>query len=457
MIRHQTEIAVVGAGLAGLTAAYDLHRKGHDVVVLEAQDRVGGRTLSVPIAGDHMIDIGGTWHSTRHRHLAELAEEVGAGTHPTYDRGKQLLELEGHTHRVFGGMVRLAPLALLDIATARTRLNQLAKTVPPEAPWLAERAGEWDATTLGSWIANTLRTATGRALMTSLARSIWAAEPHEINLLQALAYIHGVGSVEAMTSTAGLLANRFGAGAQELSHRMAAALGSRVLLSRPVRAISQREGSVEIMSDTELVEAEQVVVALPPPLVRTVEFDPPLPPERLRIFEGLPMGDAIKVIVAYPEPFWRAAGLSGQAGSDNGPIAATVDMTPAGGGPGVLVGVIPGEWAQQFRTMDAVAREARVLACLARLYGPEAEACDQYIEKDWSEDPWARGGFFGLAGTGVLTGPFRTVNRATGRIHWAGAETDFESFGQMDGAVASGRRAAREASVALRERQPIPS
>ncbi|WP_330229105.1 FAD-dependent oxidoreductase [Nocardia sp. NBC_00508] len=447
----ETEVVVVGAGLAGLTAARDLTASGHDTVVLEAQDRVGGRTLAVSAGSDVTVDLGGCWFSERKKHIIALADELRIGGYPTYDHGKQVLELDGRVQSFRAGIPILSPLTLLDIGKARLSLNMMCGQVPEHAPWLAARATEWDNATLDDWMRNNMGNAKARTLLASLARSIWGAEPAEVNLLQALAYMRTVGSVEALTAASGgLLSDLFVDGAHQISTLLADSLGDRVLLSQPVRALIQSADQVEVRSAEVTVRARRAVVAIPPALLGDIAFDPVLSADRLRIVRGLPMGRMAKVALVYPEPFWRAAGLSGQAGSDRPPVAATFDVSPCDGAVGILVGFVPGDWATQFSAMSESDRRAGVVDAFVRLFGPRAADYEHYLEKDWTADPWVRGCYFGLAERGLVTGPLRHVDAADGLVHWAGAETIWESFGSMDGAVASGRRAARQIAAALR-------
>jgi monoamine oxidase len=91
---HKTDVVIVGAGFAGLTAARELVRKGRDVTVLEARDRVGGRVKRGTIAG-HTVDVGGMWVGPTQTRLLELIKEYGLHTRPQFEQGKDISEVNG--------------------------------------------------------------------------------------------------------------------------------------------------------------------------------------------------------------------------------------------------------------------------------------------------------------------------------------------------------------------------
>jgi monoamine oxidase len=277
--------------------------------------------------------------------------------------------------------------------------------------------------------------------------TIWGDEPETVNLLQALAYIRGAGSLDALASRE--LQDRFVDGSAMLPDGLAAELGERVICGIPVERITTRGDGVEIHAGAHAVRARRVVVTAPPALASKIEFEPSLPAIRDRALRCLPMGAIIKVAAVYDRPFWREDNLSGRAISTQGPVTAVFDNSPPEAEPGVLFGFVPGKRARQLARLDSVARRQAVLGSFSRLFGGRAARPDLFLEKDWSADPWAGGCYFGLARPGALTGPLRHLREPLGAIHWAGAETAGSNYGGMDGAVTSGERAATEVLASL--------
>ena len=132
---------MVGAGLAGLVAARELVAARRSVLVIEARDRVGGRTVNASIGAGKVVEMGGQWVGPTQDRLLALAGELGIETFPTYHEGRNLLELRGKLRRYKGTIPRLAPHVLLDIGRARRRLRRAAQRVPADAPWNGAEGG----------------------------------------------------------------------------------------------------------------------------------------------------------------------------------------------------------------------------------------------------------------------------------------------------------------------------
>ena len=161
MDSHEADVVVVGAGLAGLVAARDLQRAGRSVVVLEARDRVGGRTLNQEIGGGKVVEAGGQWIGPTQDRLAALADELGVERFPTFGDGEHLIEVGGEVRRYRGRIPKLPPAALADFAQAQLRLDRMARKVPTAAPWEARRAERWDGQSFHTGCAGTSARAAG--------------------------------------------------------------------------------------------------------------------------------------------------------------------------------------------------------------------------------------------------------------------------------------------------------
>src|SRR5918999_5245196 len=132
---RDADLVVVGAGLAGLSAASTAAAAGANVVVVEARDRVGGRVLNEEIGDGKVVEVGAQWIGPTQDRLAALARELEVDTFPTWGEGENVIEYDGDLRRYTGTIPRINPLVLVDFARAQRRLNQLAKRVPLEAPW----------------------------------------------------------------------------------------------------------------------------------------------------------------------------------------------------------------------------------------------------------------------------------------------------------------------------------
>jgi monoamine oxidase len=450
MRRLDADVAVVGAGLAGLVAARDLAAAGLEPVVLEARERVGGRLLSVPIGEGEQVEIGGQWVGPTQDRVAALAAELGVETFPTHTEGSNLVELDGRLRRYSGTIPRLGPLVLADIAQARMRLDRAARRIDPDAPWASPDAALLDGLSLAAWLRRVVKTPTARKLIRIAGRTVWGAEPEELSLLHALFYVRSAGGFDMLLDTeGGAQQDRFVGGSQLLALGLADRLGERVVLASPVRRVEAPDGALSVVANGVEVAARRAILALPPPLCAAIEFDPPLPPSRARLAQRMPHGWLIKCTAIYYEPFWRAEELSGEAVSDAGPVTLAFDNSPPGGSPGALVGFVGGADARNFASRPASERRAAILTGFARLFGPRALRAEGYLELDWAAERWTGGGPVCNFATGGWTNCGRALREPCGPIHWAGAETATVWCGYMDGAVRSGERAAREVLEAL--------
>jgi monoamine oxidase len=443
------DVVIVGAGLAGLCAARALIERGAHCVVLEAQDRVGGRTLSQQLAGA-MIDLGGQWIGPRQDRLAALARELGVKTFEQYHTGRKLLSWNGKLASYDGDLPSLPYLSQFELLLTDRRWKKFADQIPPEAPWRAPRAEEWDGMTLETWKRRNLRSAGARLFVDVVTRAVLTCEPRDVSLLFFLSYLRWGHGLERLISIGdGAQQDRFVGGAQQISERLAATIAPHVILAAPVRAIEQNTDGVIVASDTGIYRAGYAIVAIPPVLAGRIEYTAPLPSKRDQLTARMPMGSVIKYVAAYQRPFWREAGFSGEAVSDTGITVTTFDDTSHDGEHPALVTFSDGQAARDWADRTSDERREAVLWELVRFFGPEAARPVAFAEKNWNLDPWSRGCYVGLAGPGTLTACGEALREPCGRIHWAGTETATDWMGYMDGAIQSGHRAADEVHARL--------
>ena len=442
---QETDVVVVGAGLAGLAAARDLVAAGKDVVVLEARERVGGRVLNEDLGGGGVVELGGAWIGPTQDRLAALARELDVATFPTWSAGKHLLELDDRVRRYRGLVPPINPLVLVEAGVAHLRLSRMAKRVPLDAPWKTPNARELDAQTAHSWLRRNIRSATGRQLFELTIEAVFATEPEDLSLLHMLFYIRSGGDLETLLRMeGGAQQDRFVGGSQLIATRLAERLGERVVLGAPVRRISHAADSVTVEADGARVRARRAIVALAPALAGRLAYDPPMPGYRDQLTQRTPLGTVVKCQALYDEPFWRAEGLSGQAASTRGPVTLVVDGSPPDGRPGVLTAFLEGRRARELGRLPAEQRRTAVIDCLARLFGPRARNPAGYLERVWADEEWSRGCYGCYMPPGAWTAYGPALREPIGPLHWAGTETATVWSGYMDGAVRSGEAAAGE-------------
>ncbi len=440
---EQVDVAVVGAGLAGLAAARRLAEGGADVVVLEASERVGGRTVNEPISETEKTEMGGQWVGPTQDRVLALIEELGLETFPTRTEGQNVIEMGGRLRRYRGTIPKLSPLVLADLGIARLRLGRAVRKVDPAAPWEAKGAAELDSITFGEWIERRTRTRMARDLIALSCKTVWGADPHELSLLWALAYMGAGGGFEKLLDVEdGAQQDRIVGGSALIAERMAEGLGERVHLGSPVTEVRWSAEGVELVGPSGSVRARRAVIAVPPALVGSLEFAPPLPESHAALARAWRGGHLIKLTATYPEPFWRDDDLSGEGVGTTSAVNITFDNTPPAGKPGVLVGFIGAVDAPGYAELPDAGRREVALGGFARLFGPKALEADRFLERDWLAEKWAKGGPVSNLGPGVLAKHGRTLREPAGPLHFAATEYASVWCGYMDGAVRSGESAA---------------
>jgi monoamine oxidase len=455
--RRRAQIVIVGAGLAGLSAARQLTMAGFPVIVLEARDRVGGRTLNHPIGRGRITEVGGEYIGPTQDRIVALAAAVGVGTFPTYNQGQNILRLHGHDSRYAANPGISSNPSFVDVLKLIPVLDNMASQVPPGAPWRSRHAKAWDRLTLAQFAHPKLDSSGAKSLLATATQAVWGAQPEELSLLSALAYIAGAGNqstpgsmLRLVTTEGGAQQDRLLGGSQLVSERVAAELGPRVVrLREPVRSIVHDAGGVRVHSRTETIDAAAVIVAVNPQLAGQIGYAPKLPERWRGLFANAPNGHLIKAEAVYATPFWRQDGFSGQAVADVGPATSTFDNSPPDGSYGVFFGFIGGEPARQFARLSSTSRRRAALDNFALYLGPRAHHPLEYVEMDWTLERWTQGCPTGHFGPHTLTRFGSALGAPVGRLHFAGTETADYWRGYMDGAVRSGERAASEVARQL--------
>jgi monoamine oxidase len=458
----RADVVVIGAGFSGLTAARSLVASGHSVVVLEARDRVGGRTANATIAGGkYVAEVGGQFVGPTQDRILALAKAVGVATFPVFNAGNNVL--------ISGGQRTFYPAAtglpddpeLVQALSVLLKLDALGQEVGVAAPWKAKNARRYDGQTLAQWLAPQGLTGKGSAIVDAICEAVWGADADEMSLLYVASYVAAAGNaktpgsfVKLISTVGGAQERRLVGGSVVVAEKVADKLGARVVLGAPVTRISEHDGAVRVTTrGGPTVDAKHAIVAVPPVLASRIAYAPGLPAAKKTLLKAMVPGSLTKVEAVYATPFWREAGLSGQGVSDAGIARIPYDNSPPDGGVGVFFAFIGGKLHRQWAALDVPTRRARVLDDFVRFTGDErARTPLEFIEKDWTTETWTRGCPVGHLAPGVLSKHGAQLRAAHGRVHFAGTETADYWLGYMDGAVRAGERAAREVASALRRR-----
>jgi monoamine oxidase len=447
---READVCVVGAGLAGLTAARRLSQAGRSVVVLEARDRVGGRVWTKTSRDGVPVDMGGCFVGPHHDRMHALTKEMGVATFKTYVEGDNVLATGGTVRRYRGDIPRVSPVALLSAGQAIARMNAMAKKVPVEAPWDAPKAADWDAQSVQAWLsAAHVPTRLARDLIAATVRACFAADLSEVSLLNWLFLARSAGGIASLMTVAGGYQDaQFEGGVGQVPDAMAAELGEAVVLGTPVVGVHAGDDRVTVRGAGCTVSARRVVLALPRALAAGIRFDPVLPADHALLIHQVPAGTEVKMVALYDEPFWRRDGISGATVATDDEIEVTLDTCQPNHGQGVVAGYSAGPRARALAELGEAERRDVFVRMLTRRLGPRAASPIEVMEQNWAQEQWTRGCSMGHFPTGVLTQYGRRLREPVGRVHWAGTETASTSYGAMDGAVRSGERVCDEVLAA---------
>lgn len=438
------DVAIIGAGLAGLTAARDLHRAGcESFVVLEARDRVGGRTLNHDLGNGVVSEAGGQWIGPSQTAIFDLARELGVDTFPTYYQGKSVYLVGNAKYEEDMASKQGAGSPIT------AKLNKLARGVPSKEPWTAADAATLDKQSVGHWLAQQSVDNVARLSFDTSIGLTTGTPPANLSLLHYLSIVNSADcSMELLEGfKGGAQETRIVGGSQILSIKMAEALGDKVRLSCPVRKIVGWDRDiVELHTDQGVIRTRQIIAALHPALCNQIVFDPPLPEGRTQLQQLWPSHAPMrKTVHVYERPFWRDKGLNGQIIQADGPLILSYDNSPPDGSLGVLAAFV--RTAQLPH--DAHRAQDTLSAIYAQVLGAEALHPKQFHDHDWGKvDPWTLT-CVGSIPPGFLTRWGRYLKPAVGRLIWSGTETADIWASGMEGAVRSGHRAALEVLQAL--------
>ena len=279
MSEESCDVVIIGAGPSGLSAARRLHRAGRSVIVLEARDRVGGRTWTEHIDGQ-MYELGGQWISPDQTALLTLVDELGKDTYPRYREGDSVYISPDGTRTVYSGeMFPVGESTQAEMERLTGILDELAARIGPQAPWDAEDAAALDSISFHHW----LRQQSDDELACEniglfIAGGMLTKPATTFSTLQAVLMAASAGSFSNLVDDHFILDRRVVGGMQSVSVQIAAELGAEtVRLDQPVRSIEWSQNSVRVSTDEFNVRAARAIVAVPPNLYSRISYDPPLP------------------------------------------------------------------------------------------------------------------------------------------------------------------------------------
>ena len=355
----------------------------------------------------------------------------------------------GKLSKYTGTIPKLAPHVLLNDHWMMTRFDKMAAQIDPAQPWAHPRAQEWDSQTVAEWMRKHALSRRAFEVFAVGIGAVFAAEPHDVSLLHALFYARAGTSLDNLVSTTGgAQQDRVHGDMAGLATRIADQLGDRIRLNEPVRKIDWSDG-IRVETDKAIHHARRGIMAIPPSQAMRIRYEPDLPAGRAGLWLRMPPGACIKCIAQYETPFWRKEGLAGQAVGPELTVRVTFDNTQEGKTAGQLLGFIEGNEARKWSGRDPDERKAAVLGAFSAYFNEKALHPIDYVDQDWTAEPFTRGCYAALMGPGVWTAYGEHLRQPLGPLHMAGTETATSYFGYYEGALDAAERAVAEVTRAL--------
>lgn len=386
------DVVVVGAGLAGLTAARDLTKAGLEVMVLEARSRVGGRTFDQELSNGVRVECGGQWIGPTQDAVTSLVEELGLEMHPTFVDGDDITFYDGQAVRYSDESFGLPDESAEELFRVWELIEGLADRISVESPWASPEADSLDELTVATWLRTQTDDGLALRFFGMVLPAIFAAEPGEMSMLHFLFYVKSGNGLAMLAATeGGAQERRVVGGTQSISIAMASELGDAVRLNSAVQGIRQAPDGVTIVHNAGSIKASEVIVAIPPTLAGRIIYEPVLPALRDSLTQQMPAGSVIKINIGYRTPFWRNEGLTGSVLSLDDPFSIVFDNSPPDAKCGVLVTFAEADHSRHVRDMTKQTRQQLAVETMVKYFGPQASEATEIIELDWSAEPWTRG------------------------------------------------------------------
>jgi monoamine oxidase len=431
------DVAVVGAGLAGLSAARELAKGGADVVVLEARGRPGGRVEQTELADGRLVQLGGEVVAPFHTAYTDLVGDLGLTLVPAFPDlpGEDTWVLAEGRH-VGDGFPWFSDEDRRSHEAVEEAFRELTTSVDPDDPWSHPRARELDDVSVAAWLRSSGATA-NVVRARELASGALAAESIERTSLlsdlrkEAAAGAHGFYEYDVWER------DRVAEGSATVPLRVAAELGPRIRYSTPVTEMRVAASGCTVVTATgERFDSEAVVCALPVGVLRTVAVSG-VSPERLGSLHRQKNAVVAKACFAWADSFWERNGQNGSVYMETGLIGGTWTQRE-----GIMSTLVPPERLGPFLATPEELVEEVLLDEMAGALGDQARSVQAVFLRRWGVDPWTRGYITSwrpgdVMAVGPLHGTHEPPFYVCGSDQWVA--------GYMEGAVRTGRAAGRAA------------
>ncbi|KAI5458799.1 hypothetical protein BGZ63DRAFT_416356 [Mariannaea sp. PMI_226] len=434
------DVVVVGAGLSGLQAAYSAQQSGLSVVVVEARDRVGGKTWSVPLAsGRGFADLGAAWINNRtQKRMGKYVKQFDLATVTQRLEGTAIMQLSKDERLEFPFWNY--PRCKLFLAEEKADLERIHDHIQAASLTAGPPLVEDDKVSLDQYVRNL-----GALPKTVQMINLWVRVMHGVESTQESAaflidYCRrnlGLFSIRADDQTGGNY-QRFQGGSQQIANGIAELIGhSNIHLSQPVASIeNHKTHTVVITTHGQKYTAKKAIISIPSAMLKSLNFSPALPAPVREVTDSSRLGHYNKAIVCYDKPWWRDLGFNGFFMSYHGPIALARDTSVDEKRHYSLTCFVNGDFGETWSKLYPHERRRQVIEQLTTVFnvGADSEVYRpiEVFDQIWKHEPFSQGALAPIAELGHYTEYYST-----------------EWKGYMEGALCSGEQGAKEVVEAL--------
>ncbi|KAF6817668.1 flavin-containing amine [Colletotrichum plurivorum] len=457
------DVIVVGAGLSGLQAAYSAQQAGLSVAVVEARDRVGGKSWSVPLAsGRGYADLGAAWVNTNtQKRIAEylrkfdlpMVEQRLVGTAVMQVSDDQRIEFPfGITPEELILAAQFSPEEKRNLESIRDHIQ--AVSIKPELP-----KAEDDNVSLDQYVRNLGALPKTVAMINMWAKVMHGVESSEESAAWFIDYCRrnrGLFSIRADDKTGGNF-QRFHGGTQQIANGIAELIGrSNIHLSEPVAAVEHLQTRVTVITtNNQRFVGRKAIIAIPSAMLRDLNISPPLPRRVREVTDAANLGHYNKVILCYDKPWWRDLGYNGFFMSYNGPITLGRDTSVDEKRHFALTCFVNGKMGEEWSKLYPHERRRAVIKQVARAFdvdeNSEAFRPIEVFDQIWKHEQYSKGALAPITQIGHFVEYADVYGKPVGNIHFVGTEYSTEWKGYMEGALCSGEQGAKEVVEALQK------
>ncbi|KAH6658851.1 putative flavin-containing amine oxidase [Plectosphaerella plurivora] len=443
------DIVVIGAGFSGLQAAYSAQKAGLSVAVVEARDRVGGKSHSIPLASSRgTADLGAAWVN---QHLQprvwSFIERLGLAVNIVKQRlGRTAVLVTADDQRIefpYGITPEFSQEEKDNLVKIRDHIQ--AKSLNTEAPGRKD-----DSVSLDQYVRDLGASPKTVAMINLWTRVMHGLESTEESAAFFIDYCrtnHGLLAIRADDETGGNYM-RLTSGTQSIARGLADLVGHKhIHLSSPVLSIEDKKTHVVVTTrNSRTFEAKKLILSIPSTMYRELQFFPSLPPRLEQIASHTKLGHYNKALVFYDRPWWREGGFNGFIMSFKGPVCVARDTSVDKDGVYGLTCFLNGAPGEAWAKTSPSERRRVTVQQLAEMFrgGEEALSPREFVDQIWKHEEFSRGALVPVPAIGHYTEFADVYGKPVGNIHFAGTEYSRHWKGYIEGALSAGEVAAEE-------------